>query len=143
MLSLNGNVTTIGFGTAALGSSCFNAVTWALESGFRRFDTAEERDYWYDQECVGRALQSYFQQQQQRQNNQLSLTCQGQDPTQAVGDPVTCSNTIEWPPTIFEIDTKIPPYVFMLFIIEYSRIRIVILQLYVYIYCKKGGNLHP
>ena len=50
----------IGFGTAGLGSTVFDSVTLALEAGFRKFDTAEEHDYWYDQASVGRALSHFF-----------------------------------------------------------------------------------
>lgn len=50
----------IGFGTAGLGSTVFESVTLALEAGFRKFDTAEEHDYWYDQASVGRALSHFF-----------------------------------------------------------------------------------
>jgi diketogulonate reductase-like aldo/keto reductase len=82
---------TIGFGTAALGDSCFSAVTWALEHGFRKFDTAEENEYWYDATCVGSALRSFFQQLQQ---------------TQDCANDAICVES--WPPNIF-IDTKIPP----------------------------------
>jgi diketogulonate reductase-like aldo/keto reductase len=50
----------IGFGTAGLGGSVFNSVSLALEAGFRKFDTAEEQDYWYDQAAVGEALSHFF-----------------------------------------------------------------------------------
>lgn len=52
----------IGFGTAGLGGAegVFNAVTLALEAGFRKFDTAEEHDYWYDQAALGKALSHFF-----------------------------------------------------------------------------------
>ncbi len=52
----------IGFGTAGLGGAdgVFNSVTTALQAGFRKFDTAEEHDYWYDQAAVGKALSHFF-----------------------------------------------------------------------------------
>jgi diketogulonate reductase-like aldo/keto reductase len=49
----------VGFGTAGLGSLCYQVVLWALEAGFRKFDTAEA-DGWYDQKAVGTALKDYF-----------------------------------------------------------------------------------
>jgi diketogulonate reductase-like aldo/keto reductase len=52
---------TVGFGTAALGSRGFDAVVWALQEGFRAFDTAEEDEHWYDSETVGKAASHYFQ----------------------------------------------------------------------------------
>jgi diketogulonate reductase-like aldo/keto reductase len=51
---------TVGFGTAALGSRGHDAVAWALQEGFRAFDTAEENEHWYDSETVGRAAARYF-----------------------------------------------------------------------------------
>jgi diketogulonate reductase-like aldo/keto reductase len=50
---------TVGFGTAALGGNCHSVVLMALETGFRRFDTAEA-DWWYDQKATGTALQHFF-----------------------------------------------------------------------------------
>jgi diketogulonate reductase-like aldo/keto reductase len=50
----------VGFGTAGLGSSAYDVVLMALENGFTKFDTAEEKDYWYDSAAVGRALSDYF-----------------------------------------------------------------------------------
>ena len=50
----------IGFGTAGLGGRVFESVSIALDAGFRKFDTAEEHDYWYDQVSVGRALSNFF-----------------------------------------------------------------------------------
>jgi diketogulonate reductase-like aldo/keto reductase len=50
----------IGFGTAGLGNSVFDSVSLALDAGFRKFDTAEEKDYWYDQVAVGNALSHFF-----------------------------------------------------------------------------------
>lgn len=52
----------IGFGTAGLGGAegVYNAVTLALAAGFRKFDTAEEHDYWYNQASVGKALSDFF-----------------------------------------------------------------------------------
>jgi len=50
----------VGFGTAALGEYCYDVVTIALQEGFRKFDTAEENEYWYDQQCVGEALRDFF-----------------------------------------------------------------------------------
>ena len=50
----------IGFGTAGLGkgSSTYFAITEAFHNGFRKFDTAEESDYWYDPQTVGTTLES-------------------------------------------------------------------------------------
>jgi len=76
---------TVGFGTAALGSSCYNVVTMALKAGFRRFDTAEA-DWWYDQAETGRALQDYFQ----------NSDCDGDE---------SCSSCFS-----LEVSTKIPPW---------------------------------
>jgi diketogulonate reductase-like aldo/keto reductase len=62
------NATTmigVGFGTAALGGACYDVVTMALQVGFRKFDTAEEADWWYDQKAVGRALQDFLVRPQQ------------------------------------------------------------------------------
>lgn len=49
----------VGFGTAALGGNTYDVVTMALESGFRKFDTAEA-EWWYDQGEVGRSLTDFF-----------------------------------------------------------------------------------
>jgi len=101
MWDRNNNI-TIGFGTAALGNTCSQSITWALESGFRRFDTAEEQDYWYNQACVGQALESFFMRDQK---------CRHQDEQEE--ETSTCDGTSkEWPPEIF-VDTKIPPYVLL------------------------------
>lgn len=51
---------TVGFGTAALGGRCREAVLEALAAGFRSFDTAEERDHWYNPQAVGAALAEFF-----------------------------------------------------------------------------------
>lgn len=50
----------VGFGTAALGGNGHTVCTWALEAGFRKFDTAEENEYWYDQHSLGTALRDFF-----------------------------------------------------------------------------------
>lgn len=42
---VNNNFIGVGFGTAGLGGTTFEAVSYALEEGFRKFDTAEA-DYW-------------------------------------------------------------------------------------------------
>lgn len=65
------STTTVGFGTAGLGSNCYYVVQMALEAGFRRFDTAEA-DYWYDQQATGRALRDFFQ------NSLPNVTCRDQ-----------------------------------------------------------------
>ena len=54
------NNPSLGFGTAGLGDIGYQSVTHALQAGFRTFDTAEENDYWYDQQQVGEALESFF-----------------------------------------------------------------------------------
>lgn len=51
--------TTVGFGTAALGSNVYPVVLKAMHNGFRRFDTAEA-DWWYDQKATGEALKDFF-----------------------------------------------------------------------------------
>ncbi len=51
----------MGFGTAGLGSAVYDTVSLALNAGFRKFDTAEEHDYWYDQAAVGQALEDFFE----------------------------------------------------------------------------------
>lgn len=58
----NATVATIGvgFGTAALGVSCHQVVLIALQAGFRKFDTAEEDQWWYNQKAVGTALQEFY-----------------------------------------------------------------------------------
>jgi len=55
----NQNHIGVGFGTAGLGDRGFESVRMALDFGFRNFDTAEA-DQWYNQELVGKALASYF-----------------------------------------------------------------------------------
>lgn len=50
----------VGFGTAALGSLCHDVVLLALKAGFRKFDTAEENQWWYNQKAVGTALREFF-----------------------------------------------------------------------------------
>jgi len=50
----------VGFGTAALGGKGVEIVKIALEHGFRKFDTAEENEFWYDPSSVGQALREYF-----------------------------------------------------------------------------------
>lgn len=55
---LNATAIGVGFGTAGLGGSSYQAVQWALDAGFRKFDTAEA-DWWYDQPTVGKALRDY------------------------------------------------------------------------------------
>lgn len=56
---LFGNI-GIGFGTAALGGNSAYVVTHAIKNGFRKFDTAEESDYWYDQATLGSTLETLF-----------------------------------------------------------------------------------
>lgn len=56
----NSTIPRVGFGTAALGSLGYQTVQTALEYGFRIFDTAEENEYWYDQQFVGLALRDFF-----------------------------------------------------------------------------------
>lgn len=74
----------VGFGTAAIRHDCYNIVTMALEEGFRKFDTAEENEWWYDQTNTGRALKDFFE-----QDDQDAMTCQEAD---------------------LRISTKIPPW---------------------------------
>jgi len=57
---LNASYIGVGFGTAALGGNGRHVVADALRAGFRKFDTAEENEYWYDQAGVGAALRDFF-----------------------------------------------------------------------------------
>jgi hypothetical protein len=50
----NITMVSVGFGTAGLGSRCYEVVLEALAAGFRAFDTAEESDYWYNVQPKGR-----------------------------------------------------------------------------------------
>mmetsp|Transcript_4940 Transcript_4940/g.6040 ORF Transcript_4940/g.6040 Transcript_4940/m.6040 type:complete len:337 (-) Transcript_4940:80-1090(-) len=85
----------LGFGTAGLGSSVFHSVSLALEAGFRKFDTAEEQDHWYDQGKVGEALEHFFL-------PELSQEC-------IVGrEDVTCPSFCGAKGV--EVSTKIPPW---------------------------------
>lgn len=45
----------LGFGTAGLGEGTREAATWALESGYRLFDSAQARE-WYREDLLGAAL---------------------------------------------------------------------------------------
>ena len=56
----NATAIGVGFGTAALGSRCHEVVLLALKAGFRKFDTAEENQWWYNQKAVGTALREFF-----------------------------------------------------------------------------------
>lgn len=84
----------VGFGTAGLGSKGFEAVTMALDAGFRAFDTAEA-DIWYNQETVGNALAHYFEQHQA--NNECIMD-----------DEEYCTNICAMEKLM--ISTKIPPW---------------------------------
>lgn len=80
----------VGFGTAALGGRCYDVTLMALQEGFRRFDTAEEHEYWYDPASVGRALKEYFQPDVCKEDQQqCDVTCQAAD---------------------LRVSTKIPPW---------------------------------
>lgn len=46
----------VGFGTAGLSENTAQAVTWALEAGYRLIDSAQARE-WYREDLVGDALQ--------------------------------------------------------------------------------------
>jgi len=51
----------VGFGTAGLGTTHNSfIIEEALKNGFRKFDTAEESDYWYNQDILGSTLESIF-----------------------------------------------------------------------------------
>lgn len=50
-------VPRIGFGTAGLGNSTHKVVLQALDAGYRRFDTAEAKE-WYRQDLLGSALRA-------------------------------------------------------------------------------------
>jgi diketogulonate reductase-like aldo/keto reductase len=80
----------VGFGTAALGRDGANVVLTTLETGFRKFDTAEESDHWYDQAAVGSALRSFF----------LDDTQEGEEPTCRF----SCQDEN------LQISTKLPPW---------------------------------
>lgn len=86
---------TVGFGTAGLGGVCYQAVTSALDSGFRAFDTAEA-DIWYDQRTVGKALADYF--------GPDIESCQ----SMVEDDEAYCSNTCK--SQNLAVSTKIPPW---------------------------------
>ncbi|GJP46923.1 hypothetical protein CLOM_g6168 [Closterium sp. NIES-68] len=45
----------VGFGTAGLGDETAQAVEWALEAGYRLFDSAQARE-WYREDAVGAAI---------------------------------------------------------------------------------------
>jgi diketogulonate reductase-like aldo/keto reductase len=87
----------IGFGTAGLGTGVFQAVTTALESGFTKFDTAEEHDYWYDQSSVGKALQEFF-------SEDLTQECIVDKDAVDINCTSFCSTKN------LQISTKIPPW---------------------------------
>ena len=85
----------IGFGTAGLGNTVYSTVSLALDAGFRKFDTAEENDYWYDQVSVGRAIHDFFQ-------HELTKQC-------VVGkEDVSCQSFCG--SKGLKISTKIPPW---------------------------------
>jgi len=84
-------------------------VLEALSAGFRAFDTAEEKDYWYNQKAVGEALEEYFVNQQVLTDDECILM-----------DTTTDSSTTEEeaPPVCvgqsscreLKVTTKIPPW---------------------------------
>ena len=82
----------VGFGTAAMRGNCPEIVTMALEAGFRKFDTAEEDDWWYDQKGVGAALEAFFV------GEPIDDECNAQE----------CSRTCA--SEDLRISTKIPPW---------------------------------
>ncbi|GAX21116.1 hypothetical protein FisN_1Lh209 [Fistulifera solaris] len=85
----------VGFGTAALGGSCYNVVGVALEAGFRKFDTAEA-DWWYDQASVGKALSHYFLQPTNEEEDQTCVSANFCGKSCQIED--------------LRISTKIPPW---------------------------------
>eukprot|EP00978_Attheya_sp_CCMP212_P023462 scaffold71944_cov61-Attheya_sp.AAC.2 len=87
---INAYADQVGFGTAALGGDGANVVLTTLETGFRKFDTAEESDHWYDQAAVGSALRSFF----------LDDTQEGEEPTCRF----SCQDEN------LQISTKLPPW---------------------------------
>lgn len=58
---------------SALGGNTPPVVTWALEVGFRKFDTAEA-DWWYDQAAVGRTLEDFFSKNQLEDCRELKVS---------------------------------------------------------------------
>ena len=90
----------VGFGTAALGSDCYQVVLMALEAGFRKFDTAEA-DWWYDQRAVGRALQDFIM--LRKNNPEEESSCRRTvDGSSNVCEAFACEH--------LRISTKIPPW---------------------------------
>jgi diketogulonate reductase-like aldo/keto reductase len=102
----------IGFGTAALGSAGHQAVTWALEAGFRSFDTAEEHEHWYDARAVGEATRDYFADllRKAEEDGVTSASCYGTDA--AADGAASCRITIRALCTREQLrmTTKIPPW---------------------------------
>lgn len=99
----------VGFGTAALGASCYEVVLEALSAGFRAFDTAEEKDWWYNQKAVGAALEEYFTNQQQQEQEVLTDDeCILMDTSEEEG-PV-CMGQSTSSCRDLRISTKIPPW---------------------------------
>ncbi len=86
---------TVGFGTAGLGHLTDQAVTSALEAGFRSFDTAEA-DMWYDQKTVGKAFAAYF--------DHAMESCQ----SEVEDDEAFCSSICR--SQNLAVSTKIPPW---------------------------------
>lgn len=84
---------TVGFGTAGLGHLTYDVVTYALQSGFRVFDTAEA-EWWYDQANVGRAIFDF-----------VTSSCASDDE-----DYRLCAQEFEELCDSLYVSTKIPPW---------------------------------
>jgi diketogulonate reductase-like aldo/keto reductase len=99
--------TLVGFGTAALRPHVYDVVTTALNAGFRVFDTAEESDWWYDQESVGQALTDFYSSYTANSYHNSSSECVANDDQhvcQPTGVPSICETEK------LSISTKIPPW---------------------------------
>ena len=81
----------VGFGTAAMRGRCYENVLMALQAGFRKFDTAEEDEWWYDQKSVGRAIETFLMDHTDDEcvAQECSRTCKSED---------------------IRVSTKIPPW---------------------------------
>lgn len=105
----------VGFGTAALGSHCYEVVLVALEAGFRKFDTAEENQWWYNQKAVGAALQQYFGATNSRDgtiNTDDECVMIDEDTANNNGGPEApiCGSTTRIHCDDLRVSTKIPPW---------------------------------
>jgi diketogulonate reductase-like aldo/keto reductase len=99
----------VGFGTAALGSRCHEVVLLSLHAGFRRFDTAEENQWWYNQKAVGTALQEFYLGTDGNDITTDDECVMMIDETSGNPEPV-CGNGVRKSCTELRVSTKIPPW---------------------------------